>query len=119
MDMPESSPAIREQLFHGIKQVRNATIILFLSIVLVFGYGFWQSAEQRETLDHEVERIDSALCTFVLDLERRVEAAREFLQKHPDGIEGIPAGAIRTSIDNQKKTIDALSGLRCHERQAA
>lgn len=56
---------------------------------------------------------NDALCALRGDLQRRVVTSREFLVEHPDGIPGISAKTIRDGIDNQKRTIVALSGLSC------
>ena len=64
-------------------------------------------------IDTESSSTNRALCTLRGDLERRVKSSRDFLHEHPNGILGIPATTLRTSIDNQQRTINALQDLRC------
>jgi hypothetical protein len=54
-----------------------------------------------------------ALCALRDDVERRVQSSQNFLAEHPNGIPGIPARTLRDSINNQQRTIDALSILKC------
>lgn len=65
------------------------------------------------TLYAQNRKAAEALCTFKTDLQRRVDDGNEFLAKHPNGIPGIPAKTLRTSLDNQQRTISALRGLSC------
>jgi hypothetical protein len=55
------------------------------------------------------ENAHIAFCTLYDDLRTRVKTSRQFLVDHPKGIPGIPASVIRNGIDNQQKTVDALS----------
>lgn len=61
----------------------------------------------------------TSLCAFKGDLERRVTAGEEFLLKHPNGIPGISAENIQTSLNNQRMTITALEsgGLECSDKE--
>lgn len=54
-----------------------------------------------------------ALCALRGDLTSRVASSREFLKDHPNGFADVPAKTIRDSIDNQMRTINALSVLSC------
>lgn len=55
----------------------------------------------------------AALCALRHDLEARVKSSTDLLATHPEGLAGIPAATIRTTIDGQRRTILALSGLAC------
>lgn len=117
MDMPDADPKIREQLFQGIRHIRNATIGLFASICLVFGLGLFNAYQQRAELNTEVLRIDHALCTFVSDLERRANDTREYLRKHEgrEPIPGITRADLRRSLQAQLSTLESFEELRCPE----
>lgn len=67
---------------------------------------FKQRAFSRETR--------AALCTFRGDLQDRVDASKEFLDKHPHGVPGLATGKqIQDDIANRRRTIKSLSGLSC------
>lgn len=114
-DMPDKDPDIRAQILHSIKLLSRATIVLYLSVVLVAGLGFWSAQQQRKALARETEKTVMALCTFRADLQRRYEAGVDFLRENPDGIPGITAEDLQRSLDNQKSTLDALEGLPCQK----
>jgi hypothetical protein len=57
-----------------------------------------------------------ALCALRGDLEDRVRQTDKFLAKHPEGFAGIPAATLRTNANGQRRTIRALSNLKCPER---
>ena len=107
------SEDLMKTLDDSIKTLSRYTLALFLGLLLVFGLGLRSAYQQRDELHREVQRIDSALCEFVDDLERRIESSRDFLDRHPRGIEGISAKDIRRSIQNQRLTIRSLSELDC------
>lgn len=77
------------------------TLLVVLSLIQI-----------KQTRDYSAETQD-ALCALRLDLERRVEASREFLDDHPDGFLGYSASAIRVSLEGQERTVAALSDLSC------
>lgn len=54
-----------------------------------------------------------ALCALRGDLEDRVRQTDKFLRKHPEGFAGIPAATLRTNANGQRRTIHALSNLKC------
>jgi hypothetical protein len=59
------------------------------------------------------DRTTGSLCALRHDLEDRVANGERFLRDHPRGIPGIPAGTLRTSVDGQRRTVEALGDLRC------
>jgi predicted PurR-regulated permease PerM len=59
------------------------------------------------------DRTNGSLCALRHDLEQRVAGGEQFLREHPEGIPGIPAKTLQTSIDGQRRTIRALSNLKC------
>lgn len=89
----------------GLRQIRRAVLILYgivALLVLVAVFAFFANRQSTE-----------ALCALRGDLERRVSTSEEFLREHPNGIAGISARDIQDGIDNQQRTITALSGLSC------
>ena len=113
--MPDTDLGIRAQLIKSIHQLRNATIALFLSILLVTGWGIYTARQQSDKLETVASRTAAALCTFRADLRARYESGLDFLKNHPDGIPGISAADIQRTLDNQKSTLDSLAGLPCGE----
>lgn len=63
--------------------------------------------------DRQANSNTTALCALRHDLEARVKSSTDLLATHPEGLAGIPAATIRTTIDGQRRTILALSGLAC------
>lgn len=89
--------------FWGRVWVRDVWLIV-VTVLLVI------SLTRQSTI---VENTNASLCALRIDLERRVANAEKFLLDHPRGFAGIPAGSIRVSVDGQRRTIRALSGLKC------
>ena len=110
---PEGDPTIRAALQHSIELLVRWTVVLFLAVILVAGLGFYDSQQRRTELAEAVQTINSSLCTFVADLQRRHDDGVQFLEDHPNGISGITADDIRRSIDAQTSTLNALTELRC------
>lgn len=83
-----------------------ATFVAVLAALVVVIHGNRVTAAKGK-------QAHDALCVFKADLARRAVAGRAFLNEHPEGIAGIPAATLRTSIANQQSTLDALSDLDC------
>ena len=113
--MPDRDPDVRIAIEHSIKVLSRWTIALYIAVAAVLGYGLLANRAVVNAQQESTTRIDHALCTFVDDLQRRVDASREFLQKHPghEPIPGISRADFRRSIENQKRTLDSLEGLEC------
>jgi hypothetical protein len=111
--MPDKDPDIRTAILKAIKTIRTWTIVLFAALCVVTAGGLWEAYNHRANLENVAEQTISALCTFRSDLERRVETSVQFLKDNPDGIPGLSAEAIQTSINNQQRTVDALADLPC------
>lgn len=111
--MPDRDPNVRQAIEHSIRVLGHWTLALYIVVALVLGYGILANRATTNAVEEASNRTDKALCTFVADLERRVESSQEFLDRHPGGIPGISGLEIRRSIENQKRTLKALSGLNC------
>ena len=107
--------------------MKLVTLVLVLGVLAIPGFVIYINHEQNQRQDAIAElsartdarlaRVGMALCTFRHDLEERVQGSREFLRTHPHGFLGISPAAIRLGINNQQRTIDALSDLKCAEMQ--
>jgi hypothetical protein len=63
---------------------------------------------------NEGSETHAAICALTADLESRTADSRLFLREHPHGIPGLASAAqIRESVENQERTIDALSVVSC------
>jgi hypothetical protein len=93
----------------GLKIAIAAFVISVALFVVVVAGGAYllthKSNEGSET--HE------AICALTSDLESRTQGTRLFLREHPKGIPGIPVSTLRESLQNQERTIDALSVVAC------
>lgn len=95
-----------DEAFAGIRRTLKQLVVATVVLTIVVGgvaFFAWRSA----STSHD------ALCTFRADLNARVASSRDFLKDHPEGFAGIPAATIRASIDQQSRTINALSSLDC------
>lgn len=81
-------------------------------IVVFTGLTFY-GMDGNRTRAAEGQEAHESLCALHADLERRLVLGREFLADNPDGIPGITAATLRSSIKNQEATLDALSRLDC------
>ena len=102
-----------EELRRGLLWLAIATVFLFLVVCAGGALAYWDSANQRNAIRTNQVQTQRALCTFVADLQRRVDTARQFLREHPNGIPGISRAQLQLSIDNQQRTIKALDALEC------
>jgi hypothetical protein len=97
----------------ALRIVEIATVVLILLMMTLFIIGYADSTSQRDAIEQTSTQSHTALCSFVGDLERRVETSEEFLRDHPNGIPGLSVEVIRTSLANQRQTILSLSDLKC------
>lgn len=89
----------------GLRQIRRALLGAYALIALLYAVAVFGFLANQRAVD--------SLCTLRTDLQTRVDAGNQFLADHPRGIPGIPAKQFRTSLDNQQRTVSALSGLSC------
>lgn len=85
-----------------------------MSVVIHYEH---KDADRAQTLSFKIAdqatENHTALCSFKLDLQRRVKDTEDYIAEHPNGLAGIPVATIRNSIANQRATIDSLSSLKC------
>lgn len=96
-------------LQRSLRVLVYATIGLYVVMALL-GFFVWDVAHDAKV---QASTTNSSLCVLRADLEQRVESARDFIEKHPQGFEGVSVEDIQVSIDNQVRTINALSPLDC------
>jgi hypothetical protein len=95
------------KIYHTIDKTTVYFVVGFTVFAVFMGYILVQNV-QRGT------RAEKALCVFRDDIERRAEAAEDFLIENPNGIPGITPETIRQSLKNQEDTLKALdSQLDC------
>ena len=90
---------------HMLKSFRVMALSVVLMYLMMTGtiiYVLYTANQNHETL-----------CTFRDDIERRAEAGEKFLEDNPNGIPGIPRATLQSSIENRKRTVKSLEGLRC------
>lgn len=89
-----------------------AMIFSVLGYVLVSDHQTNQEVRRAAALGQQAHDVQ---CVLKHDLEVRLEAGLDFLKEHPSGIPGFPLAVIASSINNEKATLAALSGLNCKE----
>jgi hypothetical protein len=97
----------------AFKRLTRATVALYLVLAVLGGYAYITATRQRNEIARVALETNNALCTLRGDLEQRVATTKKFLAHNPEGLPGLPAKVLRTSIANQESTIDALSNLNC------
>jgi hypothetical protein len=110
----EDSPRpIQNQILRSLKILTWATVVLYAGLTLAFTTSYLGIKHQQNQLAEVSLSTTHALCTFRNDLATRITSSENFLKTHPDGFAGVPAPVIQNSIDNQQRTLDALSSLHC------
>jgi hypothetical protein len=95
-----------------VKGLRIAVAAFVLSVILFLGVA-GGSVYLLTSKSNEGSETHEAICALTADLEIRTDSTRRFLAQHPKGIPGIPATTLRESLQNQERTIDALSVVSC------
>lgn len=104
---------VREELTGTLRRLVWATVVLYVVLALLVGFVWISGVQQRDDIAQSANSTNQALCVLRADLEVRVADSIKFLADHPNGIPGIPVASIQQSIENQQRTVDALSGLEC------
>jgi hypothetical protein len=90
-----------------------STIGMYIAVAAMGIYFYVDAAGSRARIAEVANDTNNALCALRGDLERRVIVDEAFLEENPEGFPGIPARLIQEGIENQERTIAALSGLDC------
>lgn len=67
--------------------------------------------ENRVNADRGKEAAD-AICTLKADYRHRIQQGEDYLRENPHGFPGLTAVAIRSNIENQKRTLRSLK-IKC------
>lgn len=95
-------PTGRGSVRAALRWLVGATVVLYVALGAL-------ALQTRHTASVNTD----ALCALRGDLQTRVDASTKFLKEHPRGFPGVGAVQIQMGIDNQQRTIDALSGIEC------
>jgi hypothetical protein len=109
--MPDTD--IAAQLKRTLRLLVVATLVLYLALAAVVFWAYHDSTSKRHDLQQVAVQTNTALCTLRGDLKQRVRSSEKFLAEHPNGIPGISAATIRSSLSGQKRTVASLAGLQC------
>lgn len=107
---PDSAQLLRE-INRKLRLLVIATCVLWVAVVAVsIGVLFVTIKVNSESSETK-----ASLCTFRTDLQTRLDATRDILDKNPNAFDGlgIPKAVITQNIRNQQRTVDALRGLDC------
>jgi hypothetical protein len=109
---PGAAVAVKE-IKKALRIMEVATVVLIVLMMALVILGYADSTSQRDAIRQTSVQSHTALCSFVDDLEQRVASSEDFLAEHPNGIPGLSVEVIRTSLANQRQTIESLSDLKC------
>jgi hypothetical protein len=107
-DVTEQAQDSGQQLVKEIRRTLRglvvATIILFIALAGVAAYSYKVSDQNRQ-----------AVCNLRTDLQERVMTSEKFIVEHPEAIEklGFTISQVQKEIDNQNRTLAALSVVSC------
>jgi hypothetical protein len=104
---------IGEQIRGQLRLLTIATIFCYVIVVALGLIGARFSMRTDRELRAEENKTEQALCTLRHDLQDRVNASQDYLQRHPKGFPGVSAAILSTSIKGQQATIKSLSNLKC------
>lgn len=88
---------------------------LMMLVALIATYGAWQSYTTAAGVSQDQRSTTRALCALRGELQTRVIAGDMFLRAHPQGIPGISARVIESSLSGERQTIRALRFIACQE----
>jgi hypothetical protein len=100
--MQAKAKRVADPVIRTLRRLVIATVVVY---IVVGGIAY---------LTHkEAEKANNALCALREDIAKRVIQGQSFLLTHPQGFAGISAGALKLSIENERRTLDSLAGLPC------
>lgn len=105
---PQPATEGAKELIRDIRRTLHglvvATIIVFVGLAAVGVYAYTVSAQNRQ-----------AVCNLRTDLEQRVNQGEEFITNHPDSVRklGFTIPQAQEELDNQRRTLQALSVVSC------
>lgn len=93
----------------GLRLIRIVLVCVAVGLVVNSAGGVLLYIQAQS----QASQTTDALCALRRDMQVRVESSLTFLRDHPNGIPGINAQTIRTGVENQVRTIRALSSIDC------
>jgi predicted PurR-regulated permease PerM len=94
---------IAKNLTRKLNIMLVCTVVVYLAVIGLSLYGASIASDLK-----------TGVCTFVEDLNARADQGEEFLDKNPNGFQGLDAKAIQQQIDNQRRTATVLdNGVGC------
>jgi len=104
---PTSTPEgakIVEEIRRTLRGLVIATLILYVALAILAGFSYHTSRQNQE-----------AVCNLRGDLQHRIQGSETFLADHPDAVQklGFTVAQVQKEIDNQRRTLRALSAVSC------
>lgn len=117
----------RNEIQKSLRKLALATVGLYVISVSLFAFSAYTDRQNDQTANEaivaiqelavetsaEAQQTRDALCVYVSGLHEQVEASENFLERYPDGIQGISRADIQAGINRSQKSIDSLAGLEC------
>lgn len=85
----------------------------FILLTLISTFSARLAYKAGDDGKKHAQQATAALCALRDDLQTRVDTGQDFLKAHPRGAFGLSPATISTTLDGQRRTINALSVLRC------
>lgn len=106
---PSQPPEISQKGITTAQAIKRALWWLTAATVVLYLLVGGLVLQTRSAADKNTR----ALCALRHDLKQRADSSAAFLVEHPNGVPDIPAKIIQDGIDNQRRTIKALSIISC------
>lgn len=104
---------IASELKIALRRLLIATITLYGIVAVGVLFVFLDSQAKRNALRKQTQQTNRALCVVRHDLEKRIDATKQFLRDNPKGIPGIPPATLKAGLENQEATVRGLSRIDC------
>lgn len=91
-----------DRLRRFFRKIIIAFALLGVTMAATVGYVYKTTQDNKE-----------ALCAYRGDLETRIASGEQFLKENPNGIAGISPTLLKTNLANQKRVVQAFSGVNC------
>jgi hypothetical protein len=104
---------VQEGLARRFRALVAATVVLYAALIGVGTFVYVSRSHDLAKINQVTVSTKTALCLFRENIEKQVTTSEEFLKNNPNGIPGLPAATIQSSIDRQKATLKALDILEC------
>lgn len=109
--MPDTD--IARALRRGLRNLAIATAALYVVVAGVIFLGWRDANHKAAELRRDELSTTSGLCALRGDLKHRIASSEEVLASHPNGLLGVSAASIAATVAGQRRTVKALSVVRC------